>query len=145
MTSVYLLMLIKNKANINDLVDDFNATRESLNLKIYLIKAIRNEFEKHCNVAKQNLLLACLEKPIYGPLAAVHSLIINNINNISDSNSSEDYKEINLLKSIISDLIELCFEVSQVTSKIVNSSSPEGIFPSELVQVINFMIRFFNR
>ena len=146
MTSVYLVMLLRNKANINDLidsnsfVDDEYSSKNNLNLKIYLIKAIVNEFEKHCQVAKQNLLLACLEKPIYGPLAAVHSLIVNSMDKISDSKND---KEILELKDIISHLIELCFDVSQVTSQIVNSTSPEGIFPSELVQVIEKETFFF--
>ena len=37
-------------------------------------------------------------------------------------------------KGIIESLIELCLDVSKVTSQIVNSNSPEGIFPTELVQ-----------
>jgi hypothetical protein len=43
-----------------------------------------------------------------------------------------DSKYIKTWKSILRKLIELCFEVSQVASPIVNSSSPEGIFPTEL-------------
>lgn len=35
-------------------------------------------------------------------------------------------------KQILDKLINLCFEVSKVVSPIVNSSSPEGIFPAEL-------------
>lgn len=42
-------------------------------------------------------------------------------------------------KSIIDRLIDLCFDVSKVVSQIVNSSSPEGIFPTELV---SSLIRF---
>lgn len=34
---------------------------------------------------------------------------------------------------MITELIELCFSVSKVVSPIVNSKSPEGIFPTELV------------
>lgn len=36
-------------------------------------------------------------------------------------------------KALIGELIELCFSVSKVVSPIVNSKSPEGIFPTELV------------
>lgn len=35
-------------------------------------------------------------------------------------------------REIITRLIEMCFEISRIVSPIVNSSSPEGIFPKEL-------------
>ena len=44
-------------------------------------------------------------------------------------------------KILISNLIELCFEVSKIVSQIVNSSSPEGIFPAELATSKNTKIK----
>ena len=49
----------------------------------------------------------------------------------------------NELKVIIDDMIDTCLDISLVTSQIVNSTSPEGIFPSELVQVIEKETFFF--
>ena len=44
---------------------------------------------------------------------------------------------------LINQIIELCYEVSKVVSPIVNSSSPEGIFPDELSSSINYIYIFF--
>ena len=37
-------------------------------------------------------------------------------------------------QSLIEEVIELCLQVSLVVSPIVSSSSPEGIFPKELLK-----------
>jgi hypothetical protein len=52
---------------------------EIKSLRINLVKTIEKEFEEHCNMAKSNLLLAALQKPIYGPLAAIRTLINQSI------------------------------------------------------------------
>jgi hypothetical protein len=80
-TSVYLCMFLQAKARLSDFRAEtlswcdpefFNATE----LTLFLVLAIRHEFQAHCQMAKRDLLRACLEKPIYGPLAALHSLIV---------------------------------------------------------------------
>jgi hypothetical protein len=53
--------------------------KEAKSLSIYLVKSIENEFKVHCEQAKNNLLLAALEKPVYGPLAAIKSLIVQSV------------------------------------------------------------------
>lgn len=35
-------------------------------------------------------------------------------------------------RELVTRLLEMCFEISQIVAPIVNSSSPEGIFPKEL-------------
>ena len=91
-----------------------------------MVQSIAKEFESHCQAAKENLLLASLKTPVYGPLSAIHELITHSVDEIKNSDLVAEWKE------LLAKLMDLCFEVSQVVSPIVNSSSPEGIFPAEL-------------
>ena len=43
--------------------------------------------------------------------------------------------------NLINKLIHLCFDVSIVASSIVNSTSPEGLFPQELVTSLNLSFK----
>ena len=79
MTSVYLMMFLQSKSSLKDLFD-CNMNYETKSLSIYLIRSIEYEFAQHCALAKSNLLLAALQKPIYGPLAAIRNLIILSVN-----------------------------------------------------------------
>ena len=72
MTSVYLMMFLRHKSSLKDLTSQENHEQS---LSIYLIKSIENEFAEHCLLAKNNLLLAAFNKPVYGPLAAIRNLI----------------------------------------------------------------------
>lgn len=49
-------------------------------MSLFLVESILTEFKTHCEVAKQNLLLAALQKPVYGPLAAIRNIIVQSIN-----------------------------------------------------------------
>mgnify|MGYP001810442314 CR=1 FL=1 len=139
MTSVYLILFIKRKAHLDDLVLKASQTHmacfyahksEAKSLSLFLVKSLVKEFENQCKLMQQNLLLASLQKPVYGSLAAIRNLILQSIDEIKKNSSSGDE-----WKQIIDGLIALCFIVSKVTSSIVNSSSPEGIFPVELLQM----------
>ena len=77
LTSVYLMMFIRHKSTLKALTD---MPLINISLSIYLIKSIENEFADHCSLAKSNLLLAALQKPIYGPLAAIRNLITLSLN-----------------------------------------------------------------
>ena len=46
---------------------------------MFLVKSIAIEFESQVRVCCDNLLLAALRKPVYGSLAAVHTLIMQSI------------------------------------------------------------------
>jgi hypothetical protein len=128
-------MLLKSKAHLSDLTPSiYQTSGNKLDLSIYLIQSIANEFQQHCQLAQENLLEACLHKPVYGPLAAIHSLMITCIKG-NKSLLGSNSPELEQLRSICARLIQLCLQVSQVTGKIVNSSSPEGIFPTELAQM----------
>ena len=96
-------------------------------MSIFLVESIVAEFKTHCSVAKNNLLEAALKKPIYGPLGAIRNLIIHSLDEIKSKELLREWKQ------LIAEIINLCFDVSKVASSIVNSSSPEGIFPAELV------------
>lgn len=95
-------------------------------LSMFLVQSIAKEFESHCKSAKENLLIASLKTPVYGSLSAIHELINHSAEEIMSSGLIAEWK------SLLARLMELCFEVSQVVGPIVNSSSPEGIFPAEL-------------
>ena len=132
-------MFIKNKAQLDDLQLKantqshmecfYNNKHEAKSLSLFLVKSIAREFENQCRLMQQNLLLSSLQKPVYGSLAAIRSLIVQSVDEIKSSQFSDEWKE------IINNLIDLSFTVSKVTSSIVNSSSPEGIFPTELIQM----------
>jgi hypothetical protein len=84
MTSVYLIQFLQHKASLNDLLISEEQQHQQQqqwpeSLSIYLVNSIMNEFEQHCQAAKKNLLLASLHKPIYGPLAAIRTLIMHSI------------------------------------------------------------------
>jgi len=117
-------MFLKQKCVLADLTSKFS-TCESLSL--FLVESITFEFEKHCSLAKSNLLLASLNAPVYGPLSAIRSIIIQSVDEIKNSNLILKWTH------LINKLIDLCFDVSIVASSIVNSTSPEGLFPQELV------------
>ena len=74
-------MFLQAKARLSDLLDSRRPVScvDHADLTLFLVKAIRREFEAHCAMAKSNLLRACLEQPIYGPLAALHSLIVKSV------------------------------------------------------------------
>ena len=148
-------MFLKQKCFLTDLVqgsNDFNEQETTLSL--FLVESITFEFEKHCKLAKNNLLLASLTSPVYGPLSAIRSIIIQSVDeyvyvvyysylkfylifNFRIVNSNLILKWTNLINK----LIDLCFDVSIVASSIVNSTSPEGLFPQELVTSLNLSFK----
>lgn len=77
MTSVYLIMFLQQKSSLNDLAPNHLESETSLSL--YLIESIVLEFEKHCDLAKNNLLLAALQLPVYGPLSAIRCIITQSV------------------------------------------------------------------
>ena len=83
MTSVYLMMFLQSKSSLRDLTGvnmNHQQRVETQSLSIYLIRSIEFEFAEHCSLAKSNLLMAALQKPIYGPLAAIRNLIVLSVN-----------------------------------------------------------------
>lgn len=85
MTSVYLMMFLQKKSQIESLRDSqFESSKKlyssNKTLSMYLVESVASEFEEHCKSAKQNLLLASLKTPVYGPLSAIHELINHSIN-----------------------------------------------------------------
>jgi hypothetical protein len=122
MTSVYLMLFLQKKSTLEQLTSHTSVH----SLSMYLVESISLEFEKHCQSAKDNLLLASLRTPVYGSLLAIHELLIRSVDEMKNSKHTRDWKK------LLERLIKLCFGVSQVVSPIVNSSSPEGIFPAEL-------------
>ena len=132
-TSVYILMLLQQKFPLEHILIDwkdsiyFNELENAQSLSIFLVNSIGEEFERHCKSARQNLLLAALRTPIYGPLAAIRQVIVQSLGEIKSSKLITEWKR------LIEHLIELAFDVSEVASPIVNSKSPEGIFPAELL------------
>ena len=130
-TSVYLLSLLQKKFSLERLLLDwkdsiyFDEVKSAKSLGLFLAGSVAAEFERHCKSARENLLLAALNTPIYGPLAAIRQVIVHSTTEIKSSKF--EWKE------LIERLIQLAFDVSQVASPIVNSKSPEGIFPAELV------------
>jgi len=79
---------------------------------MYLVESISLEFEKHCQSAKDNLLLASLRIPVYGSLLAIHELLIRSVDEMKNSKHIRDWKK------LLERLIKLCFGVSQVVSPI---------------------------
>lgn len=82
MTSVYLMLFIQSKSDILSLEKLYNASplaTKAKTVNIFLAQSVLNEFTIHCQIAKQNLLLAALQKPVYGPLAAIRNLMIQSI------------------------------------------------------------------
>ncbi|CAF0722657.1 unnamed protein product [Brachionus calyciflorus] len=134
MTSVYLMLFIQSKSDFSSIekfkkITDLAVLNDSKSVNMFLVESILSEFRIHCQVARENLLIAALQKPVYGPLAAIRNLITQSVNEIKACEFTSEWKR------IIDELIELCFEVSKVVSPIVNSKSPEGIFPTELVSM----------
>jgi hypothetical protein len=75
-------MYLQKKSVLNDLTDEYlhiDLTSESTSLSLFLVESIVLEFEKHCNLAKRNLLLAALQCPIYGPLSAIRCIITQSV------------------------------------------------------------------
>jgi len=116
------MLFIQKKSTLEKLA----ASTSSNSLSMYLVESIFQEFENHCHAARKNLLLASLKTPIYGSLLAIHELIVRSVDEMKTPKHTADWKK------LLDRLINLCFDVSQVVSPIVNSSSPEGIFPAEL-------------
>ena len=84
MTSVYLMKFLQKKSTIESLRDSTVESSKKLytstkTLSMYLVESVASEFHVHCRSAKQNLLLASLKTPVYGPLSAIHELIIHSI------------------------------------------------------------------
>lgn len=76
MTSVYLVMFLQRKSTLSDLTAN---TSDDTSLSLFLVESIVLEFEKHCDLAKKNLLLAALQLPIYGPLSAIRCIITQSV------------------------------------------------------------------
>ena len=77
MTSVYLMMFLKQKSSLAEFTEPSESGSKSLSL--FLVEAVVVEFARHCESGKKNLLIAALKTPIYGPLSAIHQLIIQSI------------------------------------------------------------------
>lgn len=85
MTSVYLMLFIQSKSDFSDIekfktVSNLNSVVDSKTLNMFLVESILTEFKTHYQVARENLLLAALQKPIYGPLAAIRNIITQSVN-----------------------------------------------------------------
>lgn len=85
MTSVYLMLFIQNKSSLADMEAfkmslNTNSKNSFKSLSLFLVESVLCEFKRHCEIAKHNLLLAALQKPVYGPLAAIRNLIIQSAN-----------------------------------------------------------------
>ena len=85
MTSVYLMLFIQSKSDFSDIerfktVSNLSNIVGSKTVNMFLVESILAEFKIHCKVARENLLLAALQKPIYGPLAAIRNLITQSVN-----------------------------------------------------------------
>ena len=71
-------MFLKQKCFLTNLVQGSNDFYEQeTTLSLFLVESITFEFEKHCKLAKNNLLLASLTSPVYGPL--IRSIIIQSV------------------------------------------------------------------
>jgi hypothetical protein len=84
LTSVYLVLFIKRISDSTDLVKFKQLPTapvglDTNNLSIFLVKSIVAEFRAHCQVAQRNLLVAALQKPVYGPLGAIRNLVIHSL------------------------------------------------------------------
>ncbi len=88
MTSVYLMMFLLQKSSLDDLChnetlcneNDHGKSLSKKSLSLFLVDSIADEFKRHCEAAKKNLLIASLKTPIYGPLSAIHQLISHSVN-----------------------------------------------------------------
>ncbi|RNA06826.1 Thyroid adenoma-associated, partial [Brachionus plicatilis] len=82
MTSVYLMLFVQSKTNVSS-IDTLSRispkTCYSKTVNMFLAQSVLDEFKIHCKTATQNLLLAALQKPVYGPLAAIRNLLTQSI------------------------------------------------------------------
>ena len=72
-------MFLKQKCLLTDLIPSNDYDKQETTLSLFLVESITFEFEKHCKLAKNNLLLASLTSPVYGPLSAIRSIIIQSV------------------------------------------------------------------
>lgn len=82
MTSVYLMLFIQSKSNealMNKLSTISPQKYNAKTVNMFLTQAVLDEFKIHCQTASENLLLAALQKPVYGPLAAIRNLLMQSI------------------------------------------------------------------
>ncbi|XP_044736983.1 thyroid adenoma-associated protein homolog [Chrysoperla carnea] len=120
-TAAYLIHLILNypESACNVLK---SRTNSDIDCPYYLtIRLLIDQLQNDILVAKQNIVTAAGTAPLYGCIFIIRYLYLQVIN----KNLSSDQIWIGIIKEVI----DLCFEISDLVLPIVNSQSPEGYFP----------------
>ena len=85
-----------------------------------LISRIFQELKYQHKIAQISLEQAAVEAPMYGALFCLRSLLEN-------SEAAET-----LDSEFFSDILEICFDITEIISVVLNSDSPEGHLPMDL-------------
>ena len=91
---------------------------DSVPTKSDTVKRLMAELEEHVILAEENLGSAAENKPVYGVLLSIRTVLE------TFDKSSEELK---LIKPLIGDFLACLIRISEIVSVILNSESPEGV------------------
>ncbi|XP_076246897.1 thyroid adenoma-associated protein homolog isoform X2 [Calliopsis andreniformis] len=128
-TATYMLKVSMLSPVIQNILENcFDLTKWSENVTeatvLQLVLILLKKLKDSLIGARENIVMTVTKHSLYGYLFCIRSLLLEcNIGNVG-----KNY----LWQSSISELVDVCFELSYAVSFIVNNSSPEGHLPMDL-------------
>ncbi|XP_064115592.1 tRNA (32-2'-O)-methyltransferase regulator THADA-like isoform X1 [Macrobrachium nipponense] len=125
-TASYVLKYLLNEPiAVKILSSKFSTDLQSQEPLEVFLKFLLQSLQSEVTVAQESLLKAAAYGPMYGLLLCIRTLLGNIPKDQFDKNHC-------VWKSIVKELLAVCYEVSELVASVVRNSSPEGHLPMDL-------------
>ncbi|XP_011499333.1 PREDICTED: thyroid adenoma-associated protein homolog [Ceratosolen solmsi marchali] len=127
-TAAYMFKISMLSSNIQEILLELIKFKKKNCIEeenvFYMIMLLKLCLETPVKLAVENIVIAVSKHSLYGYIFCIHSILstVNLRNIINDEN----------WKTLLSDLVNICFKLNTAVSQIVNNSSPEGHLPMDL-------------
>ncbi|CAL4070628.1 unnamed protein product [Meganyctiphanes norvegica] len=90
-----------------------------------MCKFIFSKLQAEVDIAKLNLFQCASSGPMYGLLSCLRMILLD----VKENDFVKDYES---WKSLLCEVIEMCFRISEIVAPVVRNDSPEGHLPMDL-------------
>lgn len=126
LTGSYLLQVLLNLPWAKEILLDLSSEEfADCDEKYICVEILFKKLKEQVEVAKENLMIASVSGPMYGVLFAIR-LLLQSVDFSTVQKENMDHWRV-----ILNELIEVSFEMTDIVSVVVNSSSPEGHLPMD--------------